>query len=151
MYTWDVYLRCIPEMKRLALTSSNRVAPRRFTTSSNLFHQTLDKLWWKYKNVFIFGFFWTSRRHHLLCFGRKAASPYFNLATLSWTMNPREWQRTRRLCRSGNSSKVELIKKTIKLEIGISGHKLIYGCLQTKLRRPLPPGQICLRSHLKKV
>lgn len=32
-----------------------------------------------------------------------------------------------------------MIKKTIKLELGISDHKLIYGCLQTKLRRPPPP------------
>ena len=37
-----------------------------------------------------------------------------------------------------NSAQSELIKKTIKLELGISDHKLIYGCLQTKFRRPPP-------------
>ena len=133
--TWDVYLRCIPEMKRLALTSSNRVAPRRFTTSSNLFHQTLDKLWWKYKNVFIFGFFWTSRRHHLLCFGRKAAKV---LTSIQLPCHE-QWihESDRGLVDSVGlviASKVELMKKTIKLELGISDHNLIYGCLQTKLR-----------------
>ena len=36
------------------------------------------------------------------------------------------------------ASRVELIKKTLTLELSISGHKLIYGCLQTKIRRPPP-------------
>ena len=37
------------------------------------------------------------------------------------------------------ASRVKLIKKTLTLELGISGHKLIYGCLQTKIRRLPPP------------
>ena len=37
------------------------------------FHRTLEKLWLKYKNVFIVGFFYAARRPHLLCFGQKAA------------------------------------------------------------------------------
>ena len=36
------------------------------------------------------------------------------------------------------TSRVELMKKTLTLELGISDHKLIYGCLQTKIRRPSP-------------
>lgn len=36
------------------------------------------------------------------------------------------------------ASRVELIKKTLPLELGISNHKLMCGCLQTKVRRPPP-------------
>ena len=36
------------------------------------------------------------------------------------------------------ASRVELIKKTLPLELGISDHKLMCGCLQTKVRRPPP-------------
>ena len=36
------------------------------------------------------------------------------------------------------ASRVELIKKTLPLELDISDHKLMCGCLQTKVRRPPP-------------
>lgn len=85
--TWDVYLRCIPEMKRLALTSSNRVAPRRFTTPMAEIQKCL------YLRIFLN----IKETSSSLFWAESCKSPYFNSATLSWTMNPREWQRTCRL------------------------------------------------------
>jgi hypothetical protein len=44
------------------------------------------------------------------------------------------------------TSKAELIKHTMALELGISDHKLVNTCLMTKIKRP-PPKIVKARSY----
>ena len=117
-------------MKRLALTSSNRVAPRRFTTPyGGNTKMSLSSDFSKHQGDIIFSVLGGKLQKSLLQF----SYPVMNNEPTRVTED------SSTLIGLVIASKVELIKKTIKLELGISDHKLIYGCLQTKLRRPPPP------------
>lgn len=118
-------------MKRLALTSSNRVAPRRFTTPyGGNTKMSLSSDFSKHQGDIIFSVLSGKLQKSLLQF----SYPVMNNEPTRVTED------LSTLIGLVIASKVELIKKkTIKLELGISDHKLIYGCLQTKLRRPPPP------------
>lgn len=108
------------------------------------FHETIEKLWMKYKNVIIVGDFncdFSKRQgdNILSVMGQRLQK---TLLQFSYTVMNKEPTRV-----TGDSStlidlviasKETLIRNTRTLELGISDHRLIYGCLCTRIKRPPP-------------
>ena len=116
------------------------------------FRQMLERVWMKHRNVMIVGDFNCdfSRREGDIILSTCGKRLHNLLIQFEYSVannqSTRVTKDTSTLIDLVITSKAELIKHTMTLELGISDHKLVNACLMTKIKRP-PPKIVKARSY----